>query len=242
MKIDRKNPLPLYIQLKDLIIEKVDSEEWKRGEVIPTELELQENLKLSRTTVRQALTELVFEGILERQQGKGTFVAEEKLNPMRPDLTGFTKDMKAQGHDVKSIIINEEMVINRNANRNLNIPSDEKVLKLERIRLVDGIPIGHHDTYLNVSATPNLRLNKFDFTNESLYSSLEQDGIIFGDSNETVEAALPNESYAKILKIDPLMPVLKLKRIARLEDGTPYEYSNMVYRADKYKYTTKLRK
>ncbi len=98
MLIDRNNRLPLYIQLKELIIEKIENGEWKRGEAIPTEMDLQKTLEVSRTTVRQAFTELVFEGILERKLGKGTFVADEKFKPTRPGITGFTKDIEMDSH------------------------------------------------------------------------------------------------------------------------------------------------
>ncbi|GAB2571257.1 GntR family transcriptional regulator [Gracilibacillus alcaliphilus] len=242
MMINRNNPLPLYVQLKHIINEKIETGEWKRGEATPTELELQKSFDLSRTTVRQALTELVFEGVLERVQGKGTFVADKKLEPIRPGLTGFTQDMEAQGHEVSSIIVDKKMIQpEMDIQRSLGLKDGEQVWKLERIRLVNDVPIGYHETYLNTMATPNVNLDKYDFVSDSLYVSLEREGLILGDSDETVEAMLPNKSYAEIFEIDPNVPVLNLKRIVRLSDGTPYEFSNMHYRADKYKYTIKLR-
>lgn len=240
--INRENPLPLYVQLKEFIIEKVNSDKWKRGEMIPAELDLQKRFNLSRTTVRQAITELVYEGVLERIQGKGTFVAEEKLEPIRPGLTGFTEDMERHGYKVNSIIKEKSFTKpSQEVQRNLNLKSTDKVWKLERIRLVDDIPIGYHETFLNLSATPNVNIEKYDFTSDSLYSSLKNEGIQWGDSDETLEAKIPSEKYANIFKIDTSVPVLKVERLVRLHDGTPYEYSNMVYRSDRYKYNIKLR-
>ncbi|MEI3612778.1 GntR family transcriptional regulator [Pseudogracilibacillus sp. SO30301A] len=241
MLIDRDNRLPLYIQLKDLIIEKIENGEWKRGEVLPTEMELQKTLEVSRTTVRQALTELVFEGILERKQGKGTYVADEKYKPTRPGITGFTKDIEMEGHTTNSIVITEKMVTDANVARQLNINPERKILRLERIRLVNGIPIGYHDTFLNIDLTPKINLKKYNFASESLYSALESEGVIIGDSAETLEAAIPSQKHTEILKIDNQTPVLKINRVARLENGIAYEFSKMVYRSDKYKYSINLK-
>lgn len=242
ISVSRQNPLALYIQLKELIIDKIDGGEWKQGEMIPRELDLQEMYNVSRTTVRQALTELVFEGTLERIQGKGTFVAEKKLEPIRPELTGFTEDMEGRGHKVQSIILFKDIVIpNKRVQRALKLGTQDKVWKLDRIRLVDSLPIGYHETFLNSSLTPNAELDKYNFASESLYQALVKEEILLGDSEETVEASFPNEVHSKMLGIETPTPVLEIMRISNLKDGKPYEFSNMVYRADKYKYSIKLK-
>lgn len=240
--ISRKNPIPLYIQLKNLIIEKVEKGEWQTGELIPTELELGNQFNLSRTTVRQGLTELVSDGVLERFQGKGTYVSTPKLEPIRPDLTGFTQDMKGKGKEVRSIVLNQEMVpVNGKIQRVFNRPSDSEVLHLERIRLVDGTPIGHHNAYLNLAVTPGINLEKYDLANESLYQSLAKENVLLGESEETVEACNANEYESDLLNIPIDSLLLKLTRLTRLSDGNPFEYVTMFYRADKYRYSVKLR-
>jgi GntR family transcriptional regulator len=240
--ISRKNPIPLYLQLRDLIIEKIENGEWMPGDTIPTEMELQTRYDLSRTTVRQALQELVSNGYLDRIQGKGTYVAEPKLQPIRPDLTGFTQDMSEKGHLVTSIVLNLELVVpNEKIRRLFNLNKEEEVLELERIRLVDGLAIGYHKVYLNVSIIPGIDLSSYDFSKKSLYISLIEQGVEFGESDEDVEASLADDYYAKTLNIHPGAPILKLNRFTRLEDGRPLEFSYMVYRGDKYKYSIKLK-
>ncbi|WP_161493821.1 GntR family transcriptional regulator [Virgibacillus necropolis] len=242
ISVSRQNPLALYIQLKELIIDKIEGGEWKQGEMIPRELDLQQMYNVSRTTVRQALTELVFEGKLERIQGKGTFVAEKKLEPIRPELTGFTQDMEEKGHKVQSIILFKDIVVpNKKVQRILKLGTQDKVWKLDRIRLVDGLPIGYHETFINISLTPNAELDKYNFASESLYQALVKEEILLGDSEETVEANFPNEVHSKMLGIETPTPVLEIMRTSNLKDGRPYEFSNMVYRADKYKYSIKLK-
>ncbi|WP_408011230.1 GntR family transcriptional regulator [Pseudalkalibacillus sp. A8] len=240
--ISRQNPLPLYIQLKEVIIEKVEKQVWKPGDTLPTEMELQKMYNVSRTTVRQALTELVTEGVLERIQGKGTYVAEPKLQPIRPELTGFTQDMSAKGHEVHSIVLEAENVeCSEKLQRIFNLAPMSKVFKLVRLRLVDNTVIGYHEAFINYHLTPHIDFKDYDFAKESLYLTLAKEGITWGESDETVEASLAGDAQSKYLKIPSTAPVLKLSRVTRLQDGRPYEYTNMTYRADRYKYSIKLR-
>jgi GntR family transcriptional regulator len=242
VQVNRKNPLPLYIQLKELIIDKIENEVWLPGELIPTEAELQKQYNLSRTTVRQALSELVSNGILERIQGKGTYVSEPKLEPIRPDLTGFTKDMGEKGHQVSSIIMNQGMeTVNEKVQKILQVDANTPVFKLDRIRLVDGVCIGSHEAFLNLAALPLVNITRYDFAKQSLYEALVEEGVAFGESDETVEASLANDLEANLLKIPLGSAVLKLTRFTKLEDGRPFEFTKMVYRADKYKYSIKLK-
>src|SRR5438105_13008663 len=93
----RKSPLPRYYQLKEIMREKVRAGEWKPGDLIPSERELGEKYGISRMTARQAITDLVKEGLIYREQGKGTFVSQRKITPQLNQPTGFTEDIRARG-------------------------------------------------------------------------------------------------------------------------------------------------
>ena len=95
--IYRNSPLPRYYQLKEIMRERVQSDEWKPGDLIPSERELSEKYGISRMTARQAITDLVNEGLFYREQGKGTFVSQRKITQQLIRLTGFTEDIKARG-------------------------------------------------------------------------------------------------------------------------------------------------
>src|SRR5260370_30645371 len=95
--IYRNSPLPRYYQLKEIIRERIRSGEWKPGELIPSERELSEKYGISRMTARQAITELVNEGLFYREQGKGTFVSQRKITQQLIHLTRFTRDIRARG-------------------------------------------------------------------------------------------------------------------------------------------------
>src|SRR5260221_8871925 len=95
--IYKNSPLPRYYQLKEIMRERVRAGEWKPGDLIPCERELGEKYGISRMTARQALTELVNEGLFYREQGKGTFVSQRKITQQLIPLTGFTEDIRERG-------------------------------------------------------------------------------------------------------------------------------------------------
>src|SRR4030042_6647324 len=95
--LDSNNPIPLYYQLKLRIESQINSGAWKPGDRVPSESVLEEQFQVSRTTVRQALSELVNQGLLTRIQGKGTFVAQPRIHQRLSLLTGFTQDMHTRG-------------------------------------------------------------------------------------------------------------------------------------------------
>src|ERR1700681_3065055 len=105
----RKGPLPRYYQLKEIMREKIRLGEWKPGDLIPSERELGEQYGISRMTARQAITELVNEGLFYREQGKGTFVSRHKITQQLIHLTGFTEDISARGQHPSTKVISATM-------------------------------------------------------------------------------------------------------------------------------------
>src|SRR5690349_24938010 len=105
----RGGPLPRYYQLKEIIRERIMAGEWEPGALIPSERELCEQYGISRMTARQSITELVNEGYLYREQGKGTFVAQPKITQSLTTLTSFTEDMKARAQRPITRVLSREM-------------------------------------------------------------------------------------------------------------------------------------
>ncbi|GMX66764.1 GntR family transcriptional regulator [Paenibacillus elgii] len=240
--LNREYKLPLYIQLKEAIVEKIEQGHWLPGNAIPTESELQKLYDISRITVRQALGELVADGVLTRIQGKGTFVSETKLEPIRPGLSSFTKDMASKNNEIRAKVLwfGEEAASDR-LKRVFGETGRELMLTvLERVRYVNGVPIGMHKAYLNTKLMPGAKLSGYDFTKDSLYEALLVEGIRLGEADETIEAGLADEQQASLLQIEPGAPVLLITRVTKLEDGRLFECTDMVYRGDKYKYAVKL--
>src|SRR6476659_66204 len=119
----RGGPLPRYYQLKEIIRERIVTGEWEPGSLIPSERELCERYGISRMTARQAITELVNEGLFYREQGKGTFVSRHKITQQLINLTSFSEDMKARGQRPGSKVVAAQMV-----------PADEALAERLRIK------------------------------------------------------------------------------------------------------------
>src|SRR5271165_4384719 len=124
--ISRFSPVPRYHQLKEILRERVRRGDWKPGDLIPSERELSETYRISRMTARQAVTDLVNEGVFYREQGKGTFVTSHKITLQLMRLTGFTEDISARGQRPSTRVIAATMC-----------PADD--ITAERLR----VEVGH---------------------------------------------------------------------------------------------------
>ena len=238
--IDKNHPLPMYFQLKELMREKIASGEWKPGDMVPSERELSEQYHISRMTARQALSELATEGLLRREQGRGTFVAEPKIEHGLTRLTGFTEDMKARGLLPGAKVVRLEVIRPPLlAMRALQITPDETIVLLERLRLAGGDPIALETSHLHFKGVENL-LNE-DFENNSLYQILSEKYLITPSrAEQKIGADLCSKREQDLLEISEGAPVLRNKRITFDQWGRPFEYTESAYRADRYVFQAEL--
>jgi GntR family transcriptional regulator len=132
--IYRHSPIPRYHQLKEILRERVRTGEWKPGDLIPSERELGETYGISRMTARQAITELVNEGVFFREQGKGTFVTRNKITQQLMTLTGFTEDISARGQLPSTQVLSARMdVADAETIERLRLQPDDPVFCLQRL-------------------------------------------------------------------------------------------------------------
>ena len=131
--IDKNSPIPVYYQLKNDLIKKIASGVWKAGECIASERELCEIYEVSRMTIRQAIGELVQEGILVRKKGKGTFVCEQKVN--QKDMMSFTEIIKQSGRKLKTNVVYFEIIDTPDDMQDIFVL--DKLYKITRQRIVD---------------------------------------------------------------------------------------------------------
>ena len=149
MLIDKQSPTPLYHQLKEIIIEKIQSGECNPKEPIPSERELQDMFGLSRDTVRRAIRELIKDHLLYIDRGHGTFVREAKVRRSPDGLGGFSIDMHASGILPGQRIVSLEKVLPPpQVVIALDIPKDIEVQKVVRLRLANGREVGLQTAYL----------------------------------------------------------------------------------------------
>jgi GntR family transcriptional regulator len=228
---------PKYYRLKRHLIELTRT--LAPGSAVPTERSLAVEFETSRTTVRQALSELVVEGRLERVQGRGTFVAQPKV-AQHLELTSYTQDMRAQGLEPASRLISlDELRADPELAARLDIPLRARVLHLVRLRLVNGEPMAIERTYLAAARFPRLRQHVQRLG--SLYAALEAGyGVRLGEAEETIETGLASPEEAALLGVEVGLALLLLSRHSFDLDGRPVEWGRSVYRGDRYKLVAHL--
>ncbi|RSL35263.1 GntR family transcriptional regulator [Salibacterium salarium] len=237
--IDKTSPLPIYYQIQEMIRRKIESNEWEPGDMLPSERIFAENYDVSRMTVRQAVTELVNEGLLRREKGKGTFVLEPKIEQTLQGLTSFTEDMRKRGLKPGSKLLQYSVSApSLKVAEMLQMKDNKQIYEIKRIRLADEVPMALETTYINKELVGELPQ---DIENHSLYYILETEkGLKLGNGEQTFESSLARQEEADYLDIQVGDPVLLIKRLTYLEDGTLFEYVKSVYRGDRYKFTIKM--
>jgi GntR family transcriptional regulator len=223
--IDPESHIPYYIQLIDVLKAKISRDEWKPGEKIPSETELCASYRVSRTVVRQALREIELEGLILRRKGKGTFVAEPKINEsLVQRLTGFYQDMLDQGRKpVTKVLQFEVQPASPIVASFLELEPEAPVFCLERLRFVDDQPVVLVTTYISYVLCPTLA--DYDLGQQSLYSVLEGEfGLMISHGRRTIEAVAANKREAQLLMVEEGDPLLSLDSVTCLDDGTPVEY------------------
>src|SRR5436189_188641 len=203
--IYRNSPLPRYYQLKEIMRERVQSDEWKPGDLIPSERELSEKYGISRMTARQAITELVNEGLFYREQGKGTFVSQRKITQQLIRLTGFTEDIKARGQKPGTKVISAQMFpADETTAEKLSIDPGTLIFRLQRLRLADDEPLAIELSQINFKGCE--RLLEEDLEQNSLYRLLETKyGItLIEQTLGVLDTEKVNPSSTEIDRMSPL--------------------------------------
>jgi len=229
----------LYYQLKEILRSWIISGKFDSDGYFPSERELQERYGISRMTVRRTLAELVTEGFLIREQGRGSFVVKTRMQDQLRHLTSFTEDTEQRGLSAAAKILNFHIVIDNEVAAEMEIPGEEELVRLQRIRLVEGEPLALQTSFVRHRLCPGL-VEK-GLLGESLYRTMEEGyGLRLGRARQTFEAKPADEHEAGLLGIDVGQPVLVLERLTYLHDGTPIEYVRSTYRGDRYRFTVEL--
>lgn len=235
--IRRDTRLPFYDQLKWLILADIEEKGLKPGELLPSETEMCEQYGVSRTVVRQAIGELVNEGIVVRQRGRGTFVVRPKWpENFMQSTVGFFEDLTGTGLAVKSRVINCEFVkVSKAVADALEIEPGAKRIEVVRLRSVNGELVAFTKSYLN-SDDPRLldSLKAADLSTESLYHVLEERaGLRIESGHRSLEAIAASGLLPKMLDIRSGAPVMYIESVGRDSTGKPIEFFQAWHRADR---------
>jgi GntR family transcriptional regulator len=239
-KLDRALPVPLYHQLKALLLARIESGELRPHDRLETEDELSSRYHVSKATVRQALAELARGGQVRREQGRGTFVAEPRVEQGPRELTSFSDDMKRRGLRGHSKVLERAVVkADEPIARFLGLTIGSLVLRLQRLRMAEGEPLGIQTAFVPLALAPGLERERFE--TGSLYDILERKyGLIAATARESHFAALLSRPQCRLLKTPPGSAGLCAERTAFLPDGRPLEHTTSAMRADRYQITLEL--
>ncbi|SHM02997.1 GntR family transcriptional regulator [Mucilaginibacter sp. OK098] len=233
--IDHKSPIPLHIQTEMLLRDIIAEEEYKNGKTLPNEVDLAKQLAISRTTLRQAINKLVFEGLLVRKKRTGTKVAQAAVSSKSNNWLSFSQEMKLRGILIKNFELHVTWVYPDEALANFfEIKTDRKLLKMERVRGKPNEPFVYFVSYFH----PRVGLTGDEDFKKPLYEMLENDhSVIATLSKEEISAKAADTFIAAKLKIAVDSPVLFRKRFVFDQGERPIEFNLGYYKADSFVYT-----
>jgi GntR family transcriptional regulator, mannosyl-D-glycerate transport/metabolism system repressor len=227
---------PLYRKIANQIKEKIHKNIWPPEEAIPTEARLSVMFEASRVTVRQAISVLVQEGLLYKIQGSGTYVKGNKVEHNIYSLRSFTEEMQALDKTIANEIIDFSLVVpSGHIRQMLDLKDGEKTFYVRRQRIVDGTPFVLEDTYLPVRLFPDLSYETMQGSKYEYIEEKKQQAI--KESFQEVLPILPDPDIQSLLDLPEAIPILKVQLYSRLADETVFEYSELYFKSDEYKFT-----
>lgn len=231
--IERGSALPYYAQLAAILRSGIEHGTWAPGEALPSELELGETYGLSRTVVRQALSELVLEGRVTREKGRGTFVRQAAVAALVvQELRGFLDEMESRGRRVDTLVLRSEVVrVPAPVAPLLDVARSSEVLEIDRLRSVAGDAVVAVRTYLPLPRFESLV--GADLSGRSLYRMLSSLGVQPSVGRRRIQAVAADEEQSGLLGVVIGAPLLEVNGVGIDQSGTPFEHFVAWYRGDR---------
>lgn len=232
--INRLSKLPLHQQLYEILRAKIMRGEWAVGQMISPEPELMSQYGVSRITVRQVLNRLVNEGLIYRQQGRGSFVAERTLEQGLARIISFTEDMRRRGLTPHTrVLFSGLLPAPDDVAAHLNISPGEEMARLERLRLANAEPLSIEESYLVHRYCRDVLQN--DYADTPLREALAQKyGIRIVRAKQVIRAVSASANQARLLTVPAKSPLLLIERVSFSQYNLPVEFLRIYYRGDRY--------
>ncbi len=235
--LDRTNPEPLYIQIKNWMLQEIESGRWPVHYKLPAEEDLAHTLGVSRGTLRQALRELIAARRLIQIHGKGTFVtsSQEIEEPLARDLLAFSEGLIQQNIPFRTEVLDRRVMIpDTRIAAFLHLRPDEPVFYLKRRRFVNDVPIILTENYVALSLCADIEHE--NFTEQRLFQCLEERfGLHLDWAQRTFEARAATPEQAILFNIPVGSPLMYIEQIVYLQDGRSIECSDVWLRGDRFK-------
>ncbi len=232
--LDRQSRLPLYQQLYDILRAELARGHWKPGDVLPSESELMQHYGVSRITVRQVLDMLVKQGLIYRQQGRGTFVSHPTIEQTQMRIVSFTEDMRQRGFRPGTQVLESGLIpAPDDIAVKLGVEQGEQLAHIRRLRLADGEPMSIEDAYLVHRYCPGVLAH--DYATRPLRQTLEDlYGVRLVRAKQVIRAVQATRELAQLLSVRRGAALLFIERVSYSAQGLAVEFLRIHYRGERY--------
>jgi GntR family transcriptional regulator len=238
--IDTTNPSPLYAQVEAVLASSIADGTITPGSQLPTENSLIERFGVSRPTVRKAIQNLTARGLVEIQRGKGTFVTRPKITQELTALSGFVEDMQALGRKPTARLLDKQVVAaSKTVAGHLALAAGALVVRIQRVRLADGVAVSFDETYLPLEIGEKIVSN--DLEAEPIFSLLEQKyHMPLVEAEYRLEAVSAEPAVAQALGVETGSALFLIERTSYCAGNQPVDYEKLYYRGDMVRFVTRL--
>lgn len=231
---------PLYGRVESVLASDIADGSLPPETQLPSEDGLVARFKVSRTTVRKAIQNLIDRGLVEIRRGKGTFVTQPKITQELTELTGFVEDMQALGRTPTARLLDKRVVTADEAvAHHLALTPGMFVIRLRRVRLADGVAISFDETYLPRELGEKIAEN--DLAAEPVFSLLENKyETPLVEAEYQLEAVAADPIAAQALEVSVGSPIFLIERTSYTTGNRPVDYERLHYRGDLIRFMTRL--
>jgi GntR family transcriptional regulator len=231
---------PLYGKVEEVLASEIAGGEYQPGDRLPSEDELLARFGVSRITVRRAIQNLIQRGVVEIQRGRGTFVLAPKVSQELTKLTGFVEDMDTHGRRASARVVSQGVVAaSARVARQLGVSKGTRVMRIERVRLADSVPMSFDETYLPLKIGREIVRN--DLRVMPIFTLLEEKyGLPLAEAEYSLEAAAASGHVAVALGVPEGAPIFRIERTSFTTEGRPIDYEMLSYRGDLIRFVTRL--
>ncbi|MGL4650913.1 MAG: GntR family transcriptional regulator [Caldilineaceae bacterium] len=236
LEIDRSGAVPIYMQLRNWMEQRILNDDWPAGTKLKAEAELAEEMELARGTVRKAIEELSAAGLLIRTHGRGTYVAPRPVEqPLAQRLVTHSEALLAQGIDFETRVLDCSVIAaSALVASHLQLPAGAPVLRLARVRTTDEGAIILLHNYVVHRLCPGIE--RCDFTRLRLFQVLEEQyQLLLASAHRTFQAQAAEQAVADALSLEAGDAVMHMMQTTFLPDGTPIEMSSIWLRGDRFR-------
>jgi DNA-binding GntR family transcriptional regulator len=231
----------LYKKVMQDLKSRIDSDEFKIGDILSTEKELIEHYSVSRITIRKAVDELVKLGLVEKKQGAGSSVIGKTMTGSMSSLRSTIEYMAESGVNLEYQVAEFTLIEpDEEVAKTLNISKDEKVYFIRRFKIINGIRAIYEDSYMPAAMFPQMNIMSLQ---GSKYHYLENElGFEIDGAIQDFEAIMPDKHICEILDVSPNTPIICLLSVGKLKDGRIFEYTKISFKPNTYSYKHYLKR